>query len=526
MKRRTVLQSSLAGVVALAAPQIAHAAALSTITFVPQADVANLDPIWSTSDVSRNHAHMVFDSLYATDANFAPQLQMLAGATTSADGKQWDLTLRDGLKFHDGTPVLGRDVVASLTRWGKRDAFGGVLFAQVDALSAPTDKTVRFQLRAPFPLLPDALANTSNMAAIMPERLARTDPYQQVTEMVGSGPFRFLPDERVSGSRVVYQRFDGYVPRNGGTASYAAGPKIVYVERVVWTVIPDPATAAAALDKGEVDWWENPSIDLVPRLRRNRDITVAVKDRAGEIGCMRFNQLFPPFDNPAIRRVVLSAVDQQDAMDAVAGSDPSLIRVPNGLFAADTPMASKAGLDAFKGHANPAALNKALIAAGYRGERIVVLGATDYPAITAIAQVGADMLRRIGFNVDYQSLDWGTVVQRRASKEGPDKGGWHIFFTLLGGTGNLSPAGNPGIRADGAKAWFGWPDIPDLEALRLSWFTAPDLAAQQRIAADLQRQAMIDVPYVPMGLFYQPIAFRGLSGIPDGIPQFYGVKKG
>ncbi len=197
MKRRTVLQSALAGAAALAAPRISRAAEITTLKFVPQADLANLDPIWSTSDVSRNHGHAVFDTLYGIDANFAPHPQMAAGATTSADGKLWELTLRDGLKFHDGTPVLARDVVASLQRWGKRDAFGGVLFSVIDELSAPSDKVVRFRLSKPFALLPNALGKTST-AVIMPERLAKTEAFTRVNEITGSGPFRFMAQEKVS----------------------------------------------------------------------------------------------------------------------------------------------------------------------------------------------------------------------------------------------------------------------------------------------------------------------------------------
>ena len=525
MQRRAVLKSGLASAAILAAPALARAESATTLRFIPQADLANLDPIWSTSDVSRNHAHAVFDSLYGVDAQFTAKPQMVGGAVTSADGKQWDLTLRDGLKFHDGTPVLGRDVVASLQRWGKRDAFGGVLFSVVDELSAPTDTTIRFRLSKPFALLPDALATSTNMAAIMPERLAKTDPYQQVTEMVGSGPFRFVAAERISGSRVVYEKFAGYVPRPDGMPSFTSGPKIAHVDRVVWTVVPDSATSAAALSQGEYDWWENPTIDLVPQLKRNHAITITVKDKTGEMGCMRFNQLFPPFDNPAIRRVVLSAINQRDVMDAVAGADPSLILLPNGLFANGTPMASDAGLGAFKGNTDAAALKQALVDAGYKGERVVILAASDFPTINAMAQVGSDVLKRIGMNVDYQSLDWGTVVQRRASKEPIDKGGWNVFFTFLGGTGNLSPAAHLGLRSNGAKAWFGWPDLPKLEATRLSWFDAPDIASQKAVCRVLQEQAMIDVPYVPMGMYDQPTGFRGLTGVPDGFPQFYRVKK-
>jgi peptide/nickel transport system substrate-binding protein len=179
-----------------------------------------------------------------------------------------------------------------------------------------------------------------------------------------------------------------------------------------------------------------------------------------------------------------------------------------------------------KGAADPAKLKQDLAAAGYKGERITLLAASNFPTINAIAEVSADMLKRIGFNVDYQSLDWGTVVQRRASKESPDKGGWNIFFTFLGGTGNINPAAHLALRSNGAKAWFGWPDLPKVEALRLAWFDAPNLAEQQKIARAMQLQALQDVPYVPLGMYYQPTAFRKtISDVPAGFPLFYGVKK-
>ena len=162
------------------------------LKFLPQADLATLDPVWTTADVTRNHAHLVFDTLYGQDNNFQPHPQMAAGHTVGADGKQWDITLREGLKFHDGSPVLARDCVASIQRWWQRDGFGGVLRAATDEVSAPSDKQIRFRLKKPFPLLADALAVTTNMCCIMPERLALTDPMKQVSEMVGSGPYRFV----------------------------------------------------------------------------------------------------------------------------------------------------------------------------------------------------------------------------------------------------------------------------------------------------------------------------------------------
>jgi peptide/nickel transport system substrate-binding protein len=418
MKRRQFLQ---AATVALAAPSLARAQEANTLKFIPQADLAVLDPVWTTADVTRNHAHMVFDTLYGMDSAYAPQPQMAAGQTIGADGREWVITLRDNLQFHDGTPVLARDAVASIRRWGKRDGFGQVLMAATDELSAPTDKTINFQLKKPFPLLSTALATTTNMCPVMPERLAATDPNTQVTEMTGSGPFRFKADERVAGARVVYEKFAGYVPRGDGKPEFTSGPKAAHFDRVVWTVSPDPATNAAALGAGEFDWWENPTIDLVPALKSNKNLVVTVTDHTGEMGCLRFNHLFPPFDNPAIRRIVVSAMNQHEIMQAVAGAAPELIAPECGIFIPGTPMASTTGIaEAMKGAADPAALQKQLAAAGYTGQKIVLLCASDFPTINAEAQVCADTLKRIGFNVDYQSLDWGTVVQRRASKEPPE----------------------------------------------------------------------------------------------------------
>jgi peptide/nickel transport system substrate-binding protein len=525
MKRRDVLKSTLAGAAVLAAPRIVRAEEQRVLRFVPQADLASLDPVWTTADVTRNHAHMVFDSLYGQDDSYRPQPQMAAGHTISADKLQWEITLRDGLKFHDNTPVLAKDCVASIQRWGRRDTFGAVLAATTDEVSAPSDKVIRFRLKKPFALLADALAVTNNMCAIMPERLARTDPFQQVTEMVGSGPFRFVAGERVPGSKVVYEKFTGYVPRADGPAEGAAGPKTAYFDRVEWTVQPDPATASAALASGEFDWWENPTIDLVPQLKSNKKLVVVVKDHTGEIGCMRFNELYPPFDNPAIRRVVLSAIDQVDFMQATAGAAPELIKTGVGLFVPGTPMASTVGVDMMKGPKDLDALKKALLDAGYKGEKVVVLAASNYPTITAEAEVGGDLLKKLGFNVDYQALDWGTVVQRRASREPLDKGGWNIFFTFLGGTGNVTPASDITLRSDG-KGWFGWPTDPEMEKARLSWFDAADLAEQQAACRAMQTQFFKSPSYAPLGMYFQPTAFYSyLKDIPEGIPQFYRVKR-
>src|SRR5215472_10000230 len=368
MRRRDFLKSGFAGTVALAAPRIGRAEARKTITFVPHADLASLDPVWTTADVTRNFSLAVYDTLFGYDAQFKAQPQMVEGYTTANDGKEWNLTLRDGLKFHDGSPVLARDCVATITRWAKRYPLGQALMARTDELTAVSDKVIRFRLKRPFPLLPEALAEP--YCSIMPERLAQTGAFEQIKEAVGSGPFKFVASERIPGQRVVFDKNPDYVPRPTGTPSFSAGPKVVYIDRVVWNFVQDPSTASAALAQGEVDWWENPTIDLVPQLKRNKDLVLAVKDRTGEIGCLRFNQLFPPFDNAAIRRVVLSAIDQKEVMTAVAGAEPSLIKTDVGLFVPGTPMASTVGVEITRGPKDLDKIKKDLAAVGYTGERV------------------------------------------------------------------------------------------------------------------------------------------------------------
>jgi peptide/nickel transport system substrate-binding protein len=269
MRRRDFLATPAA---ALALQSVARAQKSAVLKFIPQADLVSVDPIRTTAYVTRNHAFMVFDTLYGqtgAEQGFVTAFQMVVGHSAEDDGKIWKPTLRDGLMFHDGTKVLGRDCLASIRRWSARDAFGQTLMQRCDELSAPDDRTIMFRLKKPMALLPDALGkHASNMCAIMPGRLASTDPFKQVDEVIGSGPFRFKADERVPGSLFVYDRFKDYRAGTDGKADFTSGPKITHFDRVEWHVIADAATAATALQTGEVDWWELPTSDLLPLFRR------------------------------------------------------------------------------------------------------------------------------------------------------------------------------------------------------------------------------------------------------------------
>ncbi len=527
MKRRSLLATGAAAVATLAAPRIGNAQAAKPLRFVPDADLAILDPVITTSYQTRDHGYMVFDTLYGQDNSYRVQPQMVAGHVSENDGKTWKLTLRDGLTFHDGSKVLARDAVASVARWGKRDSFGQALMARVDEMSAPDDRTIQIRLKTPFPLLPDALGHYSpSMCGIMPARIAEADVSKPISEMVGSGPFRFKADERVAGSRVVYEKFAGYVPRQE-PAERTAGGKVVHVERVEWAIIPDTSTVANALTSGEVDWWATPSTDLLPLLRKSRNIVFPIMVPTGTIATMRFNQLQAPFNNPAIRRAIVHAVQQSDYMTAVQGDDRNTWRDGVGYFCPNTPMASDAGMENLTSPRNLDAVKKELAAAGYAGERVVLFNPTDIPSVKALAEVTADLLKKLGMNLDFQAMDWATVVQRRVKQDPVDQGGWSIFQTSWGGVDQFNPAVHAFLRGNGKDGIMGWPTSPKIEELRDQWFLAPDLAAQQKVAAALQLQAFQDVPYIPLGQVLGPTAHRSdLQGVLTGMPLFWNVKRG
>jgi peptide/nickel transport system substrate-binding protein len=364
-----------------------------------------------------------------------------------------------------------------------------------------------------------------SMACIMPERLAATPPTKAITEVVGSGPFRFVANERVPGSRVVYERFQGYVPRPGAEPpGQTSGPKHVYLDRVEWITMPEAGTAAAALRTNEVDWWEVPPPDLLPMLRGDRNLVVEVYDKTGVMPVLRLNCLQPPFDNRAIRHAVLQAASQRDFMQAFS-NDPAMWKERVGLFTPGTPMATDAGLDAF---ANPdlLAARRAIADAGYANQRVVVMQPADHPVNNTMAQVGADLMKQIGLNVDIQAMDAGTMFQRRANRESVDKGGWSVFPSMVGGADTLTPAVSFLTRGNGADAWYGWPTIPKLEAARAAWFDAPDLTAQRALCAEMQRAVLDSTPHIHLGQILQPTAIRtGITGVLDGIPKFWNVRK-
>ena len=386
MRRRDLLKA----IPLLMTPSLARADTLP-LRFIPNANLTSLDPIWTTALVAQAHGYLVYDTLYGIDASNKLQPQMCAGHDISADELTWTFTLRDGLAFHDGEKVLAKDCVMSLKRWASRNSFGQQLTRVANEIVAVDDR--RFQIRLKKPFRQMLYGFGARSCFMMPERMAKTPASEQVKETIGSGPFRFLPGEWVSGAHAGYSRFDGYVPRQEPPSFYAGG-KVAHFERVEWIVQPDSATAAAALQKGEVDWVEQPLIDLCPMLRTSPDVVVAVNDPFGWQPIIALNHLTTPFDNPKLRRALLPALDQKAFITAVIGEQAELGRVPGGYFADGQPMASHVGLEVLT-RPRDLALAKRLVAeAGYSGEKIVLLSASDRPVYSQVSLVARDLFQK------------------------------------------------------------------------------------------------------------------------------------
>jgi peptide/nickel transport system substrate-binding protein len=489
----------------MAAP--APAADKQTLRFILKSDLRVLDPIWTTTYATRNHGYMIFDTLFALDAQLQPHPQMVGDYSVSADGLTYRFALRDGLGFHDGQPVRGADCVASLRRWMARDTLGQILAKSIDEMSGADDVNFTIRLKEPFPLLLHGLAKVSSLTPfVMPERVAKTDPFKQITETVGSGPFKFVKEEFQPGYKAVYVKNADYVPRKE-PPSWASGGKVVKVDRVEWANVPEHSTAAAALADGEFDWWEEVPPDLVAALVGNPDLTVARNDPIGSMAMLRFNQLQPPFDKMKMRQAVMAVVDQSEFMGAIAGDRKNWSECAS-FFACGTPMANDAGSETLTGKRDVNKAKQLISEAGYKGEKIVVLDGVDQANFHVIALVAADLMKKLGLNVELVSTDWSTLVARRASKKPVDQGGWSVVPTSFAGIETIDPSANLPLAANGEAAWFGWPSDSKLETLRAKWMTTADQAQRKALAAQIQQRAFEVVPYVPLGQWWPMTAYR------------------
>lgn len=514
------LATSAAIAVALSAGSFANVSAETVLRMVPQADLKNLDPIWTTASITNNHGYMVYDTLFALNSKLEPKPQMVDSYSVSDDGLVYTFKLRDGLVFHDGSPVESADVIASIRRWSAKRSDGLAMMERTKSLVASDTKTFVLTLTEKFGPAIQVLANPTLPLFIMREEEAKTDPNTQVPVVIGSGPFEFVKDQWVPGSKVVYKKFDKYVPRSEPSDGFAGG-KVVKIDKVEWLYIPDTNTATQALIAGEVDAYEIPPIDLLPMLEADPNITVKVLDKLGKMGHIRPNHRFPPFNNVKARQALQLLVDQTEFLAAQVGN-PKLEEVCYSVFMCNSPYSTTAYAEPWMKQDKAKA--KALLKeAGYNGEPLVVLVPTDQQIIYNNILVMIGLLREIGVNVDAQSMDWSTLTSRRPKTEDPNKQpnvGWHIFPTWWTGYNMSSPLTNQPLVSTGDEksAWFGWPKDDETEKLRAAFIAASSLPEQQKITTALQKRFYEHFHYINTGQFVTPVAWRNsLTGVPDAL---------
>ncbi|MES2716589.1 MAG: ABC transporter substrate-binding protein [Pseudomonadota bacterium] len=486
----------------------------TVLRVVPHSNLAILDPIWTTAYMSRNHGYMIYDTLFGTDETGKVKPQMVESWTVSGDNRLWTFKLRKGLEFHDGKPVTGDDVIASLNRWGKRDAMGSALYQFVSRMDSPAPDTFRVFLGEACGFVLEALGKPgSNVPFIMPKRIAETDAFKQIEEHIGSGPYTFKRDEFKPGDKAVYLKNAKYVPRSE-PPSGTTGGKHVYVDRVEWNLaLRDAQAQVNALQKGEVDIVEALGFDHYETAKADTANMQLPKYATYGLQYMaRFNHLHKPFDNPKVRQAAIAAMSQEPFLRAQVGVKELYKTCPS-MFICNTPYGSLAGSD-LQAKSNMKKAQELLKASGYDGTPIVIMKPTDLASIQKLPDVAAQLLRQAGFKVDLQAMDWQTLVGRRAKKDPIDKGGWHMFLTAWQTFDVWSPIANPTMDTRGEKSgWFGWASDDKLAGLRNEFMRATDDATKKKLADQIHARAFEIGTHAPLGEYMQPMAARkNISG--------------
>lgn len=530
--RRDLMKVGMAAGTALAMPSVLKAQqtpdAARTVHMAMNGDLSVFDPIMTTADITASHALAVYDTLFALDSKFTPQPQMVGKWGVSNDKKTYTFELRDGLGWHDGSPVTAADCVASIRRWGDSDAGGKLIMSRVKDVSKKDDKTFALTLKEPLGLLIPLLAQSGNYLAMMREKDASRPATEQVTSNIGSGPFKFNEELARPGTSFTYDRNEKYVPRKEAADGYAGG-KIVNVDRVIWDNIRDQQTALAALQAGEIDFLQSPPSDLYSVIEGDANLALQVLNRGGQDVIMRMNCLQKPFDNVKARQAMLNLIDQ-DAFLRIMSPDPKYSHLVTSLFGSNTPYTNDKNTTWSKKGGDPEKAKQLFKEAGYSGEKVVILQPTNISTFSNSAQLLAAALRKVGVDAELAPSDWGGIVARRSNRGPVETGGWSIFITDVSDFSFADPIGVPFVSANGEAAWYGWPSNTEYEALRTKWADTETLEERKALAEKMQNIWWDFVGSAFLGQYTSPIARRktltGLISMPRDFIPMWNMQKG
>ncbi|MER8874772.1 ABC transporter substrate-binding protein [Mesorhizobium sp. M0814] len=524
ISRRELIKAGLAAGAAVSIPSVLRAQTLPadarTVRMV-MGDLSIFDPILTTDTGTVTHGLAIYDTLFALDSKFVPQPQMVGKWGVSEDKKLYTFELRDGLGWHDGSPVTAADCVASIRRWGQVDPGGQLIMARARDISKKDDKTFTIALKEPLGLLLDLLAKLAGpVPFMMREKDADRSATEQVTANVGSGPFKFNEALAKPGASFTYDRNEKYVPREE-TSDGLAGGKVVRVDRVIWEIIADQQSAFAALQAGEIDYIGTPSPDLYSLIESDPNLELRLP-KSNEVFFMRMNCLQKPFDNVKARQAMLSLIDQEAVMRTTY--PPEYTRTITSLFGNGTPYSNDENTRWFKKGGDPEKAKQFFMEAGYAGEKVVILDPTDWAAANNMAQLLSATLRKIGVNAELAPSDWGGLVARRANKGSVENGGWSIFITSESDFSRTDPVGNPTLSANGENGWYGWPKSDEYEALRAKWTEVETIEDRIALARKMQQEHWNFVGTVLLGEAVSPTAsskaLTGLISMPDCTPMW------
>ncbi|MQW87890.1 ABC transporter substrate-binding protein [Sinorhizobium saheli] len=488
----------------VASALFASAAMADTLRVISDADLKTVDPILTTATLTQVHASLIYDKLFEFDEHGAPRPELADKVTVSDDQRTYTISLRPDLKFSDGSAITTDDVIASLKRWASKDQIGKMLADRLKNMSRIDDVTLQIELSDPFDV-PSALAGaTGNPAFIMPQRVAALPATESLKDATGSGPYSFDLSAWKPGQTRVYTKNPHYVPR-GDAPSYMSGKKEAAFDTIEMAYIPDPNTAMAAMLTDQHDIWLGPPMDSAVAMRS--DNKFVVENGVWQQFNIRPNFKNPPFDNVKAREALTYLIDQKELGPLVAG-DPELWRECYAILMCGSPYGDEAAYSGHRGAPDYEKAKQLLAEAGYDGKPIVILEPTDYAPYHAAALYLAQQLRKIGANVDLQSMDWSTLTSRRTSKAPVSEGGWNLMMSSMDSSGASSPITHLMLASSCDDAWFGWPCDKQMEDLRAAFLGATSDAEKKKITFDIQKRSSEYLPFIPVGESSSPVVRR------------------
>jgi peptide/nickel transport system substrate-binding protein len=446
-------------------------------------------------------------------------------------GKTWTFKLRSGIKFSNGQTVTPKDVRATFERlfkigdspnsgtWYNVIVGGDACVKKPKSCSLAKGITtsgnkITFHLTHGDPEFLDKLGTP--FAFILP---TGTSNKEVQIPPPGTGPYYFAQYNPNKQIKLVRNK---YFKEWSKDAQPAGNPDVILQKFGLGV-----EAEVTQVENGQADWvFDTPPADRLNELSSKYSKQVFINPLTA-VWYIALNTRIPPFNNLKARQAVMAALSQEDYMRALVGDDNALWKALPGFFTPDTPLYTEEGGEILKGKRDLTAAKKLLAESSYKGEPVTCVVAQDQPITKAQGDVTAELLKRIGMNVDFVATDWGTTGQRRAQKSPPGQGGWGMFHTWHAGADCVNPAVYIAIRATGDTAWFGWPNVPSVETEVTAWFDAKTLDEEKAAIKRLNKAALDNVVYAPTGFFLGYQAWRkNVSGIVKGpIPFAWGVSK-